>query len=801
MGSLVKSSLSALSSERADICPVGVTLKQFQRTFNGNFTINFINALSGSQSFKKLNFSNFYLSNNILLDNVINYTPAGGGRLNSTGSSRILGDKFFTTLNFAEAGEEYLRFKRASKIPFRETNDTYNAQFYGAPKITRYAASANNFEVTILDGFTLRIAYLLNNFRFYLVVSDDDEENNQRKALFVGENKIPLSASNLEYNFSSHGENTYLNLYTTKQDSAENKTKYILESTGTDLVANKISLTDYINEFFVSQRNIKLNQQTNLTIPSPYNTSFVTYNIDQDGVNNTKSDFKLPSNYLLYSSSDEIKQNFNLFNLKNIANNQDEFTSCNNLLSTSSSPVFVQDLRKYTSIFSDIDSEKNEVLALNYVYNNFDVTCKPGTTYFTTPSSLKPFKRININDTKLVDCGSFAFTQPYLADRVYRLDDDTVKSEDVTYLCTWLSGGIGKRGLWVDRYYYPDLVTKSTALSAKGTYNATYDSVVENLILTNSNLKTSVTKTQYFDKKSDLIFEINKRYKYERITKEAISAKLPTNFCGAKKLREDISNYFIDINNKGGFAIGFNIQNNTKNFSIKSARNDIDGGFEIIKQDNLITFTFKIFDNSNSVFKSDILGQSPTTDTTDFTHAFKIDEFAKNSIFLSFNAILGTCNLYLNSQNIFSFNLNTYQMIGKSILFGNIYLFETNRQIEILQNDITDRLGIENLYLALEPLDKEEELAVIFNQVYDEIQAVTISLPCGMRNLTDTITTVNSINTNLKHKSNMVDINVKNLNIKEESITDEIKNILLADVITKIPKTTTINNINFVNYK
>ena len=48
-------------------------------------------------------------------------------------------------------------------------------------------------------------------------------------------------------------------------------------------------------------------------------------------------------------------------NLKNIANNFDEYNSSNNLLSSSDSdPIYVKGLRKYTSIFSDIDSEKNE---------------------------------------------------------------------------------------------------------------------------------------------------------------------------------------------------------------------------------------------------------------------------------------------------------------------------------------------------------------------------------------------------------------------------------------------------------
>ena len=528
MGFLIKSSLSALSSERASIAPVGLKLDQFQRAYNGDFSFNFIAALSGSEAFKKLNYTNFYLSNNILLDNVTTYTGEPGPN-----QTTILPGNFFSTLNFSQSGSNYLGFRIADEEPFKLTNDTYNAQFYGAALILDNTIVAPKFEITIVDDFTCRVAYLLNNFRYYLVVSDDSPgehalPENTKYVLFAGENKIPLSSANLEYNITRYLNNSYLNLYTTKNDD-----KFIIQSTGTKIIANKISraiaLSGTLNEFFITQRSIKLDQETKLTIPSPYNTSFVTYNARKEGINNDKSDFKLPSNYLLYSSSNNTKQEFNLFNLKNIANNNDEFTSSNNLLSTSSSTIFAQDLRRYTSIFCDIDSERNDVLSLNYVYNNFNVNVRPGNTYFSTPSSLSPFKTININDTKFVDCGAFAFSEPWLADKVYRLEDEGVKSQDATYLCTWLSGGMGVRGRWVDRYYYPNLISLSAALSSNGTYNATYDNVIENLLATNSGLKDSVISRNFFDKKSDFLFEINKRYKYQRVKKEDFVSNLPNN--------------------------------------------------------------------------------------------------------------------------------------------------------------------------------------------------------------------------------------------------------------------------------
>ena len=124
--------------------------------------------------------------------------------------------------------------------------------------------------------------------------------------------------------------------------------------------------------------------------------------------------------------------------------------------------------------------------------------------------------------------------------------------------------------------------------------------------------------------------------------------------------------------------------------------------------------------------------------------------------------------------------------------------------IEILRNaasDPEDRIAIDNLYLTLEPLNEDERLAYLFSTNLNEIQDITISLPCGQRNLTDNIQLVNSINTNLKHKSNTVDIDVKNLNITDGDIQDEVKNIILTNIKNSMPETTNINEVKFTNYK
>ena len=789
MGALVKASLSALKSESAEICPVDLELDQFKRTYSGGFDFNFVTALSGTQSFKNLNFTNFYLTDEYALDRVTTFT---GGR--------VIPRKIFSTLNFAADAPGYLTFNKADKSNFRRTNDSYNTQYYGYPGVTSDINNADNFEIELINTYQCRISYIVNNFRFYLVVSNDAEVDGQKKMLFVGENKISLDDTRLEYSIVKGGLDIgtdFISFFSTKlvNPGSTRTSKYIIESNGTTLVGQSLAGVARANAFYFTARALKLGGEIDLSIPSPYDTSFVTYNENGSKINTDKSDFHLPSNYLLHTSSNSTKLQFDVLNLKNIANNFDEFVSSNNLLSSSdTNPLYVKGLRKYTSIFSDIDSERNEGLALNYVYNNFNVRIKSGETYFMTPSSLNPFSQININDTKFVDSGAFSFTQPFLSDRVYQLDDeDGVKSENATYLCTWLSGGIGKRGVWVDRYFYPDLTSKEEALSSNDTaWAVTYDSLIEDLIRNNSSLTSSIKKKHIFDKKSDLIFEANKRYRYERISKEELERTETTNFCEGAVLREQVNNYFNVINDNGGFALGFNIMSNAGDFTVRSRRNEINGGFELNKKANgELDFIFNLFDNSP---------EPPTVNTRSKT--ISLNPYVTNTVFLSFDAIRGTCKLYINSEVVYAFNIKAYQMLNKMILFGIIEIIGGDRLIEnVVRVNQEDNIYIDDIYLTTSPLSEEEEVAAVFMQNLNEIQDITISLPCGQRNLTDTITTVNSIGTNLKHRSNVVDINVKNLNIQDSSITEEVKTMILNNITSSLPETTTINDVNFINYK
>ena len=205
MGCLIKSSLSALSSTEATFCPTDIGLDQFSRTYNGGFHLNFIQALSGSQSFKNLNFTNFYLSNNVLLDDVTTFNH-----------SKVKPDTFSTTLNFAQTGKAFLKFNRASLDAFKDNNTITLGEFYGYSSLTDNKEEASLFEISVLDNFTCRVATYVDNLRYYLVVEDTSIDSATRDVLFIAENQLPIDRYNLEYNLLKYSTTSYINLFSQK---------------------------------------------------------------------------------------------------------------------------------------------------------------------------------------------------------------------------------------------------------------------------------------------------------------------------------------------------------------------------------------------------------------------------------------------------------------------------------------------------------------------------------------------------------------------------------------------------------
>ena len=765
-------SLSTLKFNEGSLCIDSLNLDQFSRTYAGGYSFNFINALSGSRDFKNKNFSNFYLTKKTDLSKLVKFK-----------SVNIKPSSIYTPLNFSRLpGERGTFLKFVSEIQRKFFKDTLNYndyKFYGATGFSEFQTSSKNlFLVEFIDDFYCSVSYVKNNIKYFLVGSDNAEVDGEIDIFFAAENTLSEDGKKIEYVLTKHNNDQFLSFFTRKRDK-----KYAIKPAGTILVGQDISNTP-VNEFFINSISAKISFNLSTTITDPLDTSFVEYTDTEFLINEDKSAFNLDSNYLFYKSGDLSNNSFNLLNLKNISDNFDTFTSSNSLISSEDDAVFARKIRNYTSILNDIPSERDSNLELNYVTYNINYKFTPGTNIFTAPSSLNPFTKLNINDTKFTECGSFAYPYPYFSDRVYKKVKNVPNTEE-QYLCTWLSGAPGEKGLWVDRYYYPDYTTKEDALNGIAVYQVTYLEAIEKLINDNTSLKTDVKKEFFFDKKSDLTFEPKEEYKYERISIDKIKEEVEVRFCDLPKAERDTPNYYKDINNNGGYAIAFKFYD--KDFKVSSHFNEIEAGFNIEKEGNQLKIKITFFDNATETF--DFFNTTHTlTDTND------------NDLVLSFNNQIGRGNIYLNSIKIFTFRTNSFKYSNKQILFGNIKVESSEFKGDILRASLSNLDTLTNIFLSLSPLSEEDELLTVFSRAITKIDDLVVSLPCGMKNYTDNIEVLNTLANNLKSKSNVVDININNLNIDNLEILEGVKNNLLAVIEKDLPATTVINKLNFKNY-
>jgi len=171
-----------------------------------------------------------------------------------------------------------------------------------------------------------------------------------------------------------------------------------------------------------------------------------------------------------------------------------------------------------------------------------------------------------------------------------------------------------------------------------------------------------------------------------------------------------------------------------------------------------------------------------------------------NDLVLSFNNQIGRGNIYLNSIKIFTFRTNSFKYSNKQILFGNIKVESSEFKGDILRASLSNLDTLTNIFLSLSPLSEEDELLTVFSRAITKIDDLVVSLPCGMKNYTDNIEVLNTLANNLKSKSNVVDININNLNIDNLEILEGVKNNLLAVIEKDLPATTVINKLNFKNY-
>ena len=709
-----------------------VTYKQTRRGYDGGYSFNFVHALSCVNDFKTKEYSNFYLSRDIPLDYVI-----------SLNIPKFTSQRSITTL---KSGENLLSYS----LPL--TSYEY--------RIPEFSDAGELFDIRFMEGQLCTVELDVDGDIFNLAIDSTDS------VIFIRATSVvdDLSAAQphvFKYMFG----NDYNFIYLIKPTSGNDK---IIRRSGNGL--ELIELTE-TNKHLYNTSHFEVNRSKTTDLNIGPNTSFIRYENESNLIDISSSDFDLTNNFLLHSQTTGGFTDFLV--LKNQLAKNDVFTNSNNLLSSNYiNPV--NEFREYTSITSPIDSETSSDLELNYVFYNEVYKIESGTTTFTAPSSMYPFTKLNINDSKFTKSGAFSFTTPQHADKVCRLNVDK-NFNGMSLLCTWLSGSpSGDNKVWVDRYYYPDLITKAAALEGKGYFDITYDDNIESLITSNSELSASVPTNKIFDKKSDLVFEVNAQYAYERLA--SIDAPL-TNVIDA--CNSSTLDYHKDINDAGEITLSFYFKGDDTNWTVRSNRNAIDGGITITKTASEVTFEYALYDNATNSYEV-------------FTTSTIFKKSKDNFILFSYDALNGDGYFFLNNDTILSIVTGVGQYIGKPILYGNI---EYNG-VDILQP---------NTDLSLTTLQSEyvvPDLAFIYpilNGV-DSIDTIYITLPCGMRNKIDDITAIHSICNSSANKSNQIDVSLNNIGIIPSETMQSLKAYISNVVDTHTPSTTTVNNIKAINY-
>lgn len=722
---IINRGLSALKSDLLNTSLTDTEFNQRQVLFNGGSVFNFADILSGAVDVKTKNYSSFYLTRKTKLD-----SNTQVDRISFQPSTILTGISSSTSVVSILSSPDNVDY-----ISIR-----YPLILTDSPRFFPY------FRINLLDDEYCNIQYDDSVGKNYMVL-----ENNT----CVLKRGITLSDEDKKFRYIK----------------GDNKIVFLKDISGSTYIINKslsaIPLSNnaasVISEgYFTIGNNLSINET------SSNNTSYITYKTQSMDIDDVLSDYNLENNYLLFRNLNTDSLNdINTLVLKNQMNDLNTLSKSNNL--SLSSDAGYTDNRTYTSIANDIPQLEDEGLSLNYIFYNKSIELNPGQNTFITEKSLFPFTQININDTKLAKTGAFGSNSPLYSDRVYRYDENYL-GEKYIYLCSWLSGSPGsENNVWLDRYYYPNLVTKQAAISSVAIYSRTYDQYIEQIVFNNPSNTTTVADNLFFDKLSDLVFTPSTKYIYERVDLE----NLP--FLSYNIANNPPVGYYSEINRNSGFVIAFNLinQNDTVTRTIFSRTNEISGGLIVTYNNTSVSIQYSLYNTS---------GQYKT-----ITVDKDLNLGSDNNIVFSVNNITGSINGYLNGEIVIQERIAP--LFYSSILYGDFVVVD--KTIDNSQDYISE------VYLSPQPLD-DEAVKVLTVKYNDNTDKLVISLPCGMRNKSDTINQVNSLTTNLKSKSNSINVYISDLDIDDEETKAEIiRNIeLITDEV--LPINSNINKIELL---
>lgn len=400
------------------------------------------------------------------------------------------------------------------------------------------------FYLEYLDDNTCRISHTFGDLIFYLCATDDkvvrfmkNPTDDAEKFVYTidgGVIRFHKKVLHKKYNEVGDVVKTYHGFYTLGVErSVDNPTGNLKLY---DDVVDDSNVFAYIHD-------------TSLDFDFYVDASWVSYDRSKyiSSINRDRSAFGLSTQSLIHHQYNK-EDGFNFIPLKNnFSYRGNTIRGANLVMSDFNYPDV--DFRTYDALHTGFNQEKGtDTITLSYTFNDQEYEVNDGDDlHFTIPEKsiektnglepLWPYKYININDTKFVKNGAFGSNAPAFADKikkkqgakslVYDIAGKRSTPNNGVYLCSWLyRKNFESQPIWLDRYYYPDLIDRQKALSGISHFEHSFENILDKNYTKDDFLREKIYKNTYIDKVSDLIIEPANSYIYHRLSSDMVKEVL-----------------------------------------------------------------------------------------------------------------------------------------------------------------------------------------------------------------------------------------------------------------------------------
>jgi hypothetical protein len=302
-------------------------------------------------------------------------------------------------------------------------------------------------------------------------------------------------------------------------------------------------------------------QITNRERNIPIYDTWVSYipDLSQNNVNINpeRSHTDVIHNYMInteYIYNDADTNFLNILPLKNHITNQHQLSRNNPFKRSTTINTTVGETEPETLFrdYTSLSTGCNQVYGTDNIHVNYRdytellVFKTDKLTYFHMPPDMYPYRKLNIEDSGLIESGAIAGDQPARSDKVFKKRADyeeyspwgnSIDEQSGVYLCSWLywTGESTDDPIWLDRYYNPAEYTIYDAMTARPLVD--FATGFDNMVLDNPGTEDFVI----FDKVSDMCFQPGSLYCYHRLGKTDISNSINKHYNNL--IQENLTTY------------------------------------------------------------------------------------------------------------------------------------------------------------------------------------------------------------------------------------------------------------------